>query len=212
MFSNLKEDFSAYRPGQRPRLINMFSLGMIDAGFRANCIYRLAFWCRNHKLSFIGKFLDRVMHHLCHCWISCEAEIGPGFRIAHVACPMIPPGVKAGEGLTIRNNVILGGNYGKKKTRADGVTQTKPYLGDNVSLGPGCCLLGPIEIGSNVIIGANAVVTTDIPDNSVVGAFRAEVLAVTDNHRNIVRPDKNKYISRQEIYDRIEALERLLDK
>ena len=78
---------------------------------------------------------------------------------------------------------------------------------DNVSISPGAQVLGPITIGSNTVIGANAVVTTDIPQNSVVGTFRSEILAQTDDEGNIVRDPERVFLSRRQLYERIKALE-----
>jgi serine O-acetyltransferase len=58
------------------------------------------------------------------------------------------------------------GNYGT----------TQPILGDNILVGVGAKILGPVKIGDNCIIGANAVVVHDMPENSVIGGIPARVL------------------------------------
>jgi serine O-acetyltransferase len=165
-------------------------------------------WCRLHKMGFMAAIAERLMHHLCHCWISTIIDIGPGFVVAHV-CGIIIDGAAGpfGKNCTIRQNVTIGGNYGKNKNG-----QTQPILGDNVSIGPGASILGPISIGSNIIIGANAVVTTDIPENSVVGCFRAEVVAKRAEDGNIIHEKDRVFISRRELFEKIRLLEEKIEK
>jgi serine O-acetyltransferase len=112
------------------------------------------------------------MHHTCHCWISCAAEIGPGFLIAHVGGLVIGAGTRMGKDCDVRHNVTFGGNY--NKVDADG--RAYPWVGDNVSVGAGAVILGPVRIGSNAVIGANSVVTRDVPDNAIVLGIPAQVV------------------------------------
>jgi serine acetyltransferase len=67
-------------------------------------------------------------------------------------------------------------------------------------------VLGPIRIGSNSIIGANAVVTKSVPENSVVGTFRAEIVAKRANDESIIRDNQKRLLSRHEISEKISAL------
>jgi serine O-acetyltransferase len=201
MFENIKKDYMNPQGG-KATLFNILKRMLIDTGFRAVVLYRLGRWCRLHKLGFLGKFLERMISHLCHVWLSTLAEIGPGFRIAHVCGIIIPPRVVFGANCCIRQNVTIGGNYHKKNI--DG--REGPVIGDNVSVGPGAAILGPITIGNNCIIGANALVTTSIPDNSVVGAFRAEVVACIQEDGSIKREEQKIFLSRRELFAEICSL------
>jgi len=202
MLNTVKHDYQVLSK-KTPRLAGVLFEVLRDAGFRAVVLYRMGRWCRRHRLGPVAAILERLMHHLSHCWISTLAEIGPGLRIPHVCGIVIPPGVVIGRHCEIRQNVTLGGNYGKKSDEG----RTNPRVGDHVSIGPGAVILGPVEIGDGTIIGANAVVTTDIPPNSVVGAFRAEVLAARAADGSFVRPDPPIALSRKAISDKLRALE-----
>lgn len=58
-----------------------------------------------------------------------------------------------------------------------------PQIGDNVILTTGCTIIGGVKIGDNVIIGANAVVTHDVPDNSIAVGIPAKVIGKTDSKK-----------------------------
>lgn len=208
MLDNLRQDCCriSYYQSKQPEQIRLMRIvfeAMRNAGFRAVVLYRMGRWFRLHRMKFAACVVERLMHHLCHCWISTMVDVGPGFVIAHV-CGIIVDGATGpiGKNFSIRQNVTIGGNYGKKK---DGRSQ--PLIGDDVSVGPGAALLGPIVIDSNTIIGANAVVTTDIPKNSVVAAFRAEVVAQRNEEGEIQHLKEKMFLSRQELYGRIKKLE-----
>ncbi len=83
-------------------------------------------------------------------------DIGEGLFLEHPYGSFLNA-ISIGKNFTCLHNVTIGKNH-------DGI----PTIGDNVFCGCGACVLGPIHIGNNVKIGANAVVVNDIPDNCVV--------------------------------------------
>jgi len=210
MFDNIRQDFvrSILPKNKKPILSRILFRVAKDAGFRTVFFYRIAKCFRKYEIPVIPAIIERLMHHLCHCWISSLADIGPGFIVAHVCGIIIPPGVIIGKNCDIRQNVTLGGNYGKKNK--DG--RTNPTIYDNVSIGANAVVLGPITIGSHSIIGANAVVTKSIPGHSVVAGFRSEIIAKcednTDYHKaRIIRPETNIFLSRKQLFEQISKFE-----
>ncbi len=171
MLQELREDYGRYST-KRPTLMRMAAKAVANAGFRAMVLYRVGHACRKRRLRVLAALCERLMHHLCHCWISTAAEIGPGFLVAHVCGLVIGGGAIIGSNCDVRHNVTLGGNF----SRRDEAGRTQPTLGDNVSLGAGAAVLGPVKIGSNAIIGANSVVTRDVPANVIVAGVPAAVL------------------------------------
>ncbi|HOK66216.1 MAG TPA: serine acetyltransferase [Anaerohalosphaeraceae bacterium] len=213
MLENVKQDYCRinYCRSQKPEQVSIVRLlfeAVRNSGFRAVVFYRTGRWCRVRRLGLMAALFERLMRHWSHCWISTLADIGPGFVIAHVCGIIIPPGVRIGANCTVRQNVTLGGNYGKK----DEEGRTNPWLEDEVSIGPGAAILGPIKIGRNTIIGANAVVTTHIPENSVVGGMRAEVVALRNEDGSIRHYDEKIFFSRRELYERLRNLEKRLEE
>jgi serine O-acetyltransferase len=160
------------RYDRTPRPWNIAALAVTTAGFRAALLYRVAHWLRRRRLAPFAALAERVMHHACHCWISGRAEIGPGFLIAHVGGIVIGAGVRIGQGCDIRQNVTMGGNY--SKTDAHGRQQ--PTVGDRVSVGAGAVILGAVTIGDDAVIGANAVVSRDIPARVIAAGVPARVI------------------------------------
>lgn len=100
------------------------------------------------------------------CELPASALVGAGLRLPHLNGIIISPVAKVGEDCTIFHQVTLGVNDRKS-------LEVGPVVGDRVSIGAGAKLIGPITVGDDVVIGANAVVTKDVPPNvTVVGYNR----------------------------------------
>ena len=97
-------------------------------------------------------------------------KIGSGLFIGHIGGIHVNFRTIIGKNLNISQEVtIAGANRGKNKGY--------PVLGDNIYIGPGAKIIGSVKIGNNVAIGANCVVTTSIPDNSVVVGIPGKVIS-----------------------------------
>jgi serine O-acetyltransferase len=98
------------------------------------------------------------------------AEIGSDFFIDHGAGVVVGETAEIGNNVTLYAGVVLGGTSLEKKKR-------HPTLGDNVVVGTGAKILGPVTIGDNVRIGANSVVVNNIPSNSVVVGVPGKIIS-----------------------------------
>lgn len=99
-------------------------------------------------------------------------SVGPGLHLVHPGLRRIGCIVKAGKNLTVLPMVL----FGKKSPEVD---TTNFIIGDNVYIGAGALIMGPVRIGNNVVIGAGSVVTKDIPDNCVVAGNPAKVIKMS---------------------------------
>jgi len=90
-----------------------------------------------------------------------SAMIGPGLYIGHFGGITIAPGVIIGRNCDISQHITIG-------LSGQGEKAGVPTIGDNVYIAPGAQVFGKISVGSNVKIGANAVIYKDIPDNAIV--------------------------------------------
>lgn len=149
------------------------------AGRWAAWLYRLshATWkARIPILPYLIQMLNALLHG---CEIHYRAEIGRDFRIAHPRGIVVGRNVRAGDCLTLYTGVLLG-------VKHTGVP-LQPTLGNGVIVYAGAKVLGGITVGDNVVIGANAVVTRDLPDGVFVAGIPARVVGRKDGERRRVQ-------------------------
>jgi len=129
-------------------------------------LYYLAAKLRDRGWRRTARLLQAVIFLLFKAVVPAEATIGPGTVIAHGGVGVvIHPLAIVGRNVLINSGVVIGGR------RRSGA----PRIGDNVYLGTGCKILGSVTVGSGSIIGANAVVTRDIPTRSIAVGIPARV-------------------------------------
>ena len=156
-------------------------------GFYCTFWYRICEWRKESLLRRILLYpaiiFRRRSHRIWHTVIA--GTIGGGLCVGHAE----------GGGIIINGNVKIGRNcnihhgvtIGARNRSASGLELGTPEIGDNVYIGPGAKVFGGIKIGNNVAIGANAVVTHDIPDNAVVGGVPAKIISYSGSEGLISR-------------------------
>lgn len=106
-------------------------------------------------------WLYRLHRIIYACEIHPAATLGPGCLIPHSVGLVIGPEVRTGQSCYIGQGVTLGYRYpGRRIPRPD---DGNPVLGDRVLIGAGAQVLGPVRIGEGAVVGANSVVTRDVP-------------------------------------------------
>lgn len=138
-----------------------------SSGFHAILIYRVAHWLWVRKFHLIARIISQIARFLTGIEIHPGAKIGYGFMIDHGMGVVIGETTEIGNNVTLYHDVTLGGRKfydenGKK------LEKRHPTLKDNVTIGSGAQILGPITIGKNVKVGSNAIVIKDIPQDSTV--------------------------------------------
>ena len=162
MFDNVRRDFISH--GR--------SWG--SQGFWVMLVYRFGRWRYGIKPGFVRKFFSMLYHFqfkliqiLTGIELPCEVEIGNNFIIDHFGGIVVSGYAKIGDNCRIRNGVVIGLRRVEEKVA--------PVIGNNVDIGTGAKLLGPISIGDDSLIGANAVVLCDVPPNSIAAGVPAVV-------------------------------------
>lgn len=163
MFDNIREDWRTH------------DRELSRQGLWAMTLYRYGRWrytIRWRWLRMPFSLLYRVMRPVCEILtgieLPSEVTLGRRFRIEHFGGIVISGDAVFGDDCVIRNGVTVG----LKNTGFRG----SPILGNRVDIGAGAKLLGPIRIGDDVLIGANAVVLTDVPSGSIAVGVPARVL------------------------------------
>jgi serine O-acetyltransferase len=160
MFSRLRKDIEAVftrDPAARSRLEILTAY----PGLHAIWFYRMAHWLWNHDLLWLGRLVSHLGRMLSGIEIHPGAKIGPGFFIDHGMGVVIGETAEIGANATLYHGVTLGGTSWNKGKR-------HPTLEDDVVVGAGAKILGPITIGARTRVGANAVVVKSVPAGSVV--------------------------------------------
>ncbi len=145
--------------------------------FWASFIYRFTDFLRKYFYkspirvlsSAISIILEKIIQIITGISLPVGCDIGSGLYIAHFGGIIVHPNAKLGKNCNLGVQVVIG--YGRYKGQFG-----CPTLGDRVFIGPGAKILGPVMIGNDVAIGANAVVVTDVPDRAFVGGIPAKII------------------------------------
>lgn len=168
MFERIREDIATIRdrdPAARSTAEVMF----LYNGYKAVRSHRRANFFYRHDLKWLARWVSQRCVRRTNIEIHPAAQIGRRFFIDHGTGVVIGETTEIGDDCTIYQGVTLGGT-GKDKGKRH------PTLGNNVMVGAGAKVLGPIRIGNNVRIAAGAVVLTDIPDNCTAVGIPARVV------------------------------------
>lgn len=134
-------------------------------------LFRLSHACGS-RIPLAGYALKQINHVLTGADIAWQARIGPGLKLYHPTGVVIGPYVEMGPDCAIQQGVTVGGLGGESATPED-----SPELGAGVALGAGCRVIGRVRVGDGSRIGANAVVTKDVPAGATAVGVPARVLS-----------------------------------
>ncbi|WP_283153414.1 serine O-acetyltransferase [Guptibacillus hwajinpoensis] len=132
-------------------------------------------------IPIIPKLYCTLVRIVFACDFNYTTKIHPSVEFIHngLGC-VIHPKAMIAEGCKIYQNVTLGGNG--KVVNGEAVNRGGPVLEKNVTVFSGACVLGPVTIGENSIIGANAVVIKDVPSNSIAVGVPAVIKPKTNDY------------------------------
>ncbi len=176
MFKGLLRDAKSIAK-RDPAAKNVLEVILLYPGFHALFFHRMAHWFYKRRLFFIARFVSQWGRFATGVEIHPGAVIGSGLFIDHGMGIVIGETAEIGNNCTIYHQVTLGGT-GKDKGKRH------PTIGDNVLIGAGAKLLGPIKVGDNAMIGAGSVVVEEVePETTVTGP---KARAVKRNGRKII--------------------------
>lgn len=144
--------------------------------------HRAAHLLYKHNWFWIARFISQFSRWITGIEIHPGAEIGEGLFIDHGMGVVIGETCEIGDNVLIYQGVTLGGT-GKETGKRH------PTIGNNVMVGTGAKVLGPIKIGNNVKIGGGSVVLDDMPDNSTVVGIPARAVKRNDTKDSISPSD-----------------------
>ena len=163
MFENIREDWRTY------------DRQLSRQGFWVMLVYRYGRWRYSIRPRWLRmpfsqayKLLKLLSEILTGIELPCEVVLGRRFRIDHFGGIIISGDAVFGDDCIIRNGVTVG-------LRHTGM-RGSPVIGNRVDIGAGAKILGPVHIGDDVAIGANAVVISDVPSNSIAVGIPARIL------------------------------------
>ncbi|SFV85688.1 Serine acetyltransferase [hydrothermal vent metagenome] len=160
-----------------PSARNTFEIITTYSGVQAMLFYRLAHNLWALKLKWLARFISMIARWLTGVEIHPAAKIGRRFFIDHGMGVVIGETAEIGDDCTLYHGVTLGGTTWKKGKR-------HPTLKNNIVVGAGAKILGPITLESGARIGSNAVVTKHVFANETVVGVPGRVLSDKSEHLN----------------------------
>jgi len=186
-------------------------------GLHAMWMHRLAHFLWRHKLLFAGRLVSHVNRWLTGVEIHPGARIGQRFFIDHGMGVVIGETADIGDDVLVYQGVVLGGTSLEKKKR-------HPTIGNNVVIGAGATVLGPITVGDNARIGAGSVVIKPVPARATIvgvpghiaGPQRSEKPGADLEHGRLPDPvlrTLSKTLDQQSrLEERVQELERVVSR
>lgn len=131
-------------------------------------LYYISNWLYKHKIPILPMILQLIIFLIFNCWIPYECEIGKGTKLAYGGIAIvIHKNAKIGRNCIIGSCVTIGGNKANDKV---------PIIEDSCYIASGAKIFGTVTIGKESFIGANSVVTRDIPEKSLVSGIPSKII------------------------------------
>ena len=157
-----------------PAAKSKLSLVLTYPGVKAIFFYKIANFFAVAKFDLIARIISQLARFFTGIEIHPKAKIGKNFFIDHGMGVVIGETSEIGNNVTIYHNVTLGGIAPSINSDDQRNIKRHPTLEDNVVVGSGAQILGPITIGKNSLIGSNSVVTKNVTEKSVMAGIPAK--------------------------------------
>ena len=157
-----------------PAAKSKLSVVLTYPGVKAVLFHKIAHFFCIAKFDLVASIISQFSRFLTGIEIHPKAKIGKNLFIDHGMGVVIGETSEIGDNVTIYHSVTLGGISPSIDSNEQRNMKRHPTLKNNVVVGSGAQVLGPIIVGENAKIGANAVVTKDVPENSVMVGIPAK--------------------------------------
>ena len=183
LFQLIKTDLTAAMD-KDPAARHLIEVFLTYSGFHAILLYRFCHILWKLKLKFISRFISNLARILTSVEIHPAAKIGESFFIDHGSGLVIGETCSIGKNVTLYQHTTLGGISPAVNSKSQINIKRHPTIGDNVIIGSGAQILGPVSIGKNARIGANAVVLSNVPENMTYVGIPARKLESTNKQND----------------------------
>ena len=176
MFKSIRDEIDTMMlrdPAARSRI----EVVLCYPGFQALMFHRLAHWFWVRKWWLMGRCLSQIGRWLTGIEIHPGATIGKDFFIDHGMGVVIGESSTIGDNVTLYHGVTLGGVAPSVDSDSQREQKRHPTLEDDVIVGSGAQVLGPITVQRGARVGANAVVTKDVPPCATVVGIPGKVVS-----------------------------------
>lgn len=165
--ASLRADAARLQPG-RTSALHLLKLAVTNSSFSAALLYRLSNLAGSRLSGGVGRILARVNLGINGIDIDFRARIGPGVLLQHPVGVVIGGDCVLGANVTLMSGVVLG----RRDVVSGPDTGAYPSLGDDILIGAGTAVLGPVKVGNKAKIGAHSLVLANVqPGATVVGRW-----------------------------------------
>lgn len=168
LYTRVKEDINCVFD-RDPAAQSVFEVVTSYPGFHAILIHYFSHWCWNSGFRLLGRFISHLGRWLTGIEIHPGATLGRRFFIDHGMGVVIGETAVIGDDCTLYHGVTLGGTTWSKGKR-------HPTLHNNVVVGAGAKVLGPIDIGEGARVGSNSVVLKPVPDGATIVGIPGHII------------------------------------
>lgn len=179
MFKRIREEIQCVFE-RDPAARNIFEVITTYPGLHAVLFHRMNHWLWKHGMKWLARWLSAMARWFTGVEIHPGAVIGRHFFIDHGMGVVIGETAEIGDNCTLYHGVTLGGTSWQKGKR-------HPTLGNDVVVGAGAKILGPITIGSGARVGSNAVVLKSVPDEATVVGVPGRIVAAPQTEKEKAR-------------------------
>jgi serine O-acetyltransferase len=171
-----------------PAAKSKLSIILTYPGAKAVFFHKIANFFAIAKFHLVARIISQFSRFLTGIEIHPRANIGKNLFIDHGMGVVIGETSEIGDNVTIYHMATLGGISPSVNSNEQRNIKRHPTLKDNVVVGSGAQILGPVTVGKNAKIGANAVVTKDVPENAVMVGIPAKNVGETSGSDENFKP------------------------